>query len=64
MKKIKCEFHGITPTGGRQCVGQPTLNRNNYMSLMRQIRKGLEERNGKGRKAEVSASGQAEGGGT
>lgn len=51
-------------TGGRQCVGQPTLNRNNYMSLMRQIRKGLEERNGKGGKTEVPAGGQAEGSGT
>ena len=50
-------------TGGRQCVGHPTLNRNNYMSLMRQIRKGLEERHGKGREAEISANRQAEGGG-
>lgn len=50
-------------TGGRQCVGQPTLNRSNYMSLMRQIRKEMEARNGKGREAEVPAGGQAEGGG-
>ena len=50
-------------TGGRQCVGQPTLSRNNYMSLMRQIRKEMEARNGKGREAEVPAGGQAEGGG-
>lgn len=49
-------------TGGRQCVGQPTLNRNNYLSLIRQIRKEMEARNGKGSKAEVSANRQAEGG--
>lgn len=28
-----------TYTGNRQSVGTPTLNRNNYMSLIRQIRK-------------------------
>ena len=49
-------------TGGRQCVGQPTLNRSNYMSLMRQIRNEMEARNGKGREAEISANRQAEGG--
>jgi hypothetical protein len=28
-----------TYTGNRQSVGTPTLSRNNYMQLMRQIRK-------------------------
>lgn len=37
-------------TGSRQSVGTPTLNRNNYMSLMRQIRKAREEKNAEAEK--------------
>ena len=44
-------------TGGRQCVGTPTLNRNNYMSLIRQIRKEREKQHAKDKaaKADISA---------
>ena len=50
-------------TGGRQCVGTPTLNRNNYMSLIRQIRKEREKQHAKDKaaKADISAGGQTEG---
>lgn len=32
-------------TGGRQSVGTPTLNRENYMFMMKIIRKEMEKRN-------------------
>ena len=40
-------------TGGRQCVGQPTLNKSNYMQLFRAIRKEREARNGKAETSEA-----------
>ena len=32
-------------TGSRQSVGVPTLSKNNYLQLMRKIRKEMERRN-------------------
>lgn len=32
-------------TGTRMSVGQPTLSRNSYMQLMRQIRKARDQKN-------------------
>ena len=40
-------------TGTRTSVGQPTLSRNSYMQLMRQIRKAREEKNAEAEKGKA-----------
>lgn len=40
-------------TGSRMSVGTPTLSKNNYYQLMRQIRKAKEEKNAEAERAKA-----------